>query len=101
MLVTEKSVPLHRFNEAIDCLTKNLQTKMKKLVFLFVACAAMSFAVSFSSCGGATEVANDSADSADSVDSVDSVAKADSVANAEAQPEANDSVDSTDSVVAE
>lgn len=99
MLVTEKSVPLHRFNEAIDCLTKNLQTKMKKLVFLFVACAAMSFAVSFSSCGGATEVANDSADSADSVDSVAKVA--DSVANAEAQPEANDSVDSTDSVVAE
>ncbi|MGN1259732.1 MAG: hypothetical protein ACI4UC_01355 [Alloprevotella sp.] len=99
MLVTEKSVPLHRFNEAIDCLTKNLQTKMKKLVFLFVACAAMSFAVSFSSCGGSTEVANDSADSADSVDSVAKVA--DSVANAEAQPEANDSVDSTDSVVAE
>ena len=99
MLVTEKSVPLHRFNEAIDCLTKNLQTKMKKLVFLFVASAAMSFAVSFSSCGGATEVANDSADSADSVDSVAKVA--DSVANAEAQPEANDSVDSTDSVVAE
>ena len=99
MLVTEKSVPLHRFNEAIDCLTKNLQTKMNKLVFLFVACAAMSFAVSFSSCGGATEVANDSADSADSVDSVAKVA--DSVANAEAQPEANDSVDSTDSVVAE
>ena len=68
---------------------------MKKLVFLFVACAAMSFAVSFSSCGGATEVANDSADSADSVDSVAKVA--DSVANAEA-PVANDSVDSTDSV---
>ena len=77
MLVTEKSVPLQRFNKAIDCLTKNLQTKMKKLVFLFVACATMSLAVSFSACSGSNE-------GKDSTDSIDSVAKADSAAQAEA-----------------
>lgn len=44
----KKSVPLHRFNKAIDCLTKKLNKKMKKLVFMFVAMAAVSFA----SCGG-------------------------------------------------
>lgn len=43
-----KSVPLQRFKKAIDCLTKKLDNKMKKLVFMFVAMAAVSFA----SCGG-------------------------------------------------
>ena len=56
----EKGVPLQRFNTAIDCFTlKIIQTKMKKLVFMFAAFAAISFA----SCGSKTEApveANDS-----------------------------------------
>lgn len=56
---------------------------MKKLVFMFVACATMSLAVSFSSCGGAEKAA-------DTTDSVDSVAKADSAAQAEAAPADSD-----------
>ena len=48
----EKGVPLQRFNTAIDCFTlKIIQTKMKKLVFMFAAFAAISFA----SCGSKTE----------------------------------------------
>ena len=35
---------------------------MKKLVFMFVAAATMSFAVSFSSCGGAQTTADSTAD---------------------------------------
>ena len=35
---------------------------MKKLVFMFVAVATMSFAVSFSSCGGAQTTADSTAD---------------------------------------
>ena len=64
MVICKKSVPLHRFNKAIDCLTKNFTTKMKKLVFMFVAMAAISFA----SCGGnnANGAATDSVN-ADSV----------------------------------
>lgn len=46
---------------------------MKKLVFMFVAAATMSFAVSFSSCGGANTVADSTADS-DSVVVVDTTA---------------------------
>lgn len=65
MVICKKSVPLHRFNKAIDCLTKNFTTKMKKLVFMFVAMAAISFA----SCGGnnANGAANDSDSVADSM----------------------------------
>jgi hypothetical protein len=44
---------------------KNL-SKMKKLVFMFVACATMSLAVSFSSCGNGAAT--------DSVDTVDTAA---------------------------
>ena len=55
---------------------------MKKLVFMFVAAATMSFAVSFSSCGGANTAADSTADS-DSVVVVDTTtvdtAAADSV----------------------
>lgn len=57
-MVLKKSVPLHRFNKAINCLTQKNLSKMKKLVFMFVACATMSLAVSFSSCGNGA--ANDS-----------------------------------------
>ena len=46
---------------------------MKKLVFMFVAAATMSFAVSFSSCGGANTAADSTADS-DSVVVVDTTA---------------------------
>lgn len=52
---------------------------MKKLVFMFVACATMSLAVSFSSCGNgaATDsVADTTVDTTvvDTVDTVDTVA---------------------------
>ena len=40
---------------------------MKKLVFMFVAVATMSFAVSFSSCGGAETTADSATDSANVV----------------------------------
>ncbi|MDO4930927.1 MAG: hypothetical protein Q4E59_07325, partial [Bacteroidales bacterium] len=55
----KKSVPLQRFNKAIDCLTKKTYNKMKKLVFMFVAMAAISFA----SCGGSEKAADAAADS--------------------------------------
>lgn len=57
---------------------------MKKLVFMFVACATMSLAVSFSSCGSSEKAA-------DSVDS-DSVAAAQAP---ETEEVAGDSVDTT------
>lgn len=50
---------------------------MKKLVFMFVACATMSLAVSFSSCGnGAATDTVDTVDTTvvDTVDTVDTVA---------------------------
>lgn len=53
---------------------------MKKLVFMFVACATMSLAVSFSSCGNGAAT-----DSVDTVDSVDTTVVEDTV----------DSVDTT------
>lgn len=62
-MVLKKSVPLHRFNKAINCLTQKNLSKMKKLVFMFVACATMSLAVSFSSCGNGAAT--------DTVDTVD------------------------------
>jgi hypothetical protein len=65
-VVLKKSVPLHRFNKAINCLTQKNLSKMKKLVFMFVACATMSLAVSFSSCGNGAAT--------DSVDTVDTTA---------------------------
>ena len=68
----EKGVPLQRFNTAIDCFTlKIIQTKMKKLVFMFAAFAAISFA----SCGSKTEAPVEANDS-DSVvvDTLDSTA---------------------------
>ena len=43
---------------------------MKKLVFMFVAVATMSFAVSFSSCGGAQTTADSTADTTVAADSV-------------------------------
>ena len=58
--------------QAIDCFTFNLSNKMKKLVFMFVAFAAISFA----SCGSKTETPAATNDS-DSV-AVDSM-QADSV----------------------
>lgn len=81
--VFAKSLPLQRFNKAIDCLTKKLDNKMKKLVFMFVAMAAVSFA----SCGG-NENKGAAADST-STDSAAAVAPADSVpadSNATAAP---------------
>ena len=48
---------------------------MKKLVFMFVAAATMSFAVSFSSCGGAQTTADSATDSANVV--ADTAAAAD------------------------
>ena len=79
-MVLKKSVPLHRFNKAINCLTQKNLSKMKKLVFMFVACATMSLAVSFSSCGNgaATDSVADSVDSTVVADSADTTA-ADSV----------------------
>ena len=47
---------------------------MKKLVFMFVAVATMSFAVSFSSCGGANTAADSTAADSDSVLVVDTAA---------------------------
>lgn len=67
----KKSVPLQRFKKAIDCFTKFLKNKMKKLVFMFAAFAAISFA----SCGNKTTEAPAEDSVADSavVDSTDSV----------------------------
>jgi hypothetical protein len=51
---------------------------MKKLVFMFVACATMSLAVSFSSCGngaGADSAKADSVDSTVVADSADTTAE--------------------------
>lgn len=48
---------------------------MKKLVFMFVAVATMSFAVSFSSCGGAQTTADSATDSTNVV--ADTAAAAD------------------------
>ena len=74
---TKKSVPLHRFKKAIDCFTKKFKDTMKKLVFMFVAFAAISFA----SCGNKTSDAAATADSAAVVDSAaDSAAVVDSAA---------------------
>ena len=75
------SKPLYlcpRFNKAIDCLTKNLHNTMKKLVFMFVAMAAISFA----SCGGSDKAgaANDSIDSTAADSAAADSAAADSVA---------------------
>ena len=69
----EKGVPLQRFNTAIDCFTlKIIQTKMKKLVFMFAAFAAISFA----SCGSKTEAPAEVQDTVDTLaaDSVDTLA---------------------------
>ena len=87
----KKSLPLHRFKKAIDCFTKKLKDTMKKLVFMFVAFAAISFA----SCGNKTSdaAATNDSDSVVTVDSTDTVsgdsavvadssAVADSTANA-------------------
>ena len=58
LVVYKKSVILHRFNRTINCITLKNLNKMKKLVFVFAAFAAVSFA----SCGGntTTEATNDS-----------------------------------------
>ena len=69
----EIAVPLQRFNTAIDCFTlKIIQTKMKKLVFMFAAFAAISFA----SCGSKTEAPAEVQDTVDTLaaDSVDTLA---------------------------
>ena len=61
---------------------------MKKLVFMFVACATMSLAVSFSSCGNGAAT--------DSVDTVDTTVVAeDSVDTVDTTVVAEDSVDTT------
>ena len=69
---------------------------MKKLVFMFVAAATMSFAVSFSSCGGANTAADSAATDSDSIVVVDTVAQdtaaADSAATDSAATAATDSV---------
>ena len=69
---------------------------MKKLVFMFVAVATMSFAVSFSSCGGAQTTADSAATDSDSIVVVDTVAQdtaaADSAATDSAATAATDSV---------
>ena len=73
----EIAVPLQRFNTAIDCFTlKIIYTTMKKLVFMFAAFAAISFA----SCGSKTEPPAQVQDTIDTraADSVDTLA-ADSV----------------------
>ena len=68
----EKGVPLQRFNTAIDCFTlKIIQTKMKKLVFMFAAFAAISFA----SCGNKNQSAAPTTDSdTTAVDTADTAA---------------------------
>jgi hypothetical protein len=86
-VVLKKSVPLHRFNKAINCLTQKNLSKMKKLVFMFVACATMSLAVSFSSCGNGAAT--------DSVDTVDTTVVEDSVDTVDTTVVAEDSVDTT------
>ena len=83
----KKSVPLQRFNKAIDCLTQKIRLKMKKLVFMFVAMAAVSFA----SCGSTSSEAT----SADTL-TADSVVVEDTLAN----DSVADSL-ATDSVVAD
>ena len=80
---TKKSVPLHRFKKAIDCFTKKFKDTMKKLVFMFVAFAAISFA----SCGNKTSdaAATDSvADSAVVDSAADSLASDSVVADSAA-----------------
>ncbi|MGN0086510.1 MAG: hypothetical protein ACI353_03195 [Alloprevotella sp.] len=67
--VIKKPVPLQRFNKQLIVLLKKFHTTMKKLVFVFAAFAAISFA----SCGNSQAPA----EAADSV-TVDSIA--DSVA---------------------
>lgn len=89
-MVLKKSVPLHRFNKAINCLTQKNLSKMKKLVFMFVACATMSLAVSFSSCGNGA--ATDSVDTVDTTvveDTTDSAAVDTAAADTAAADTAN------------
>ena len=50
-IVLKKCVHLHRFNKQLIVLQIKKQKKMKKLAFLFVAVAAVSFA----SCGNKAE----------------------------------------------
>ena len=65
---------------------------MKKLVFMFVAVATMSFAVSFSSCGGAQTTADST--NADSPVVENPAAPGDSAANAAAGDSATTAGDS-------
>ena len=64
---------------------------MKKLVFMFVACATMSLAVSFSSCGNgaATDSVADSVDSSVVADSADTTVADTTVADTAAADTAN------------
>ena len=88
-----KSVPLQRFKKTIDCFTKKfISHTMKKLVFMFVAFAAISFA----SCGNKTSdaAATDSVADSTVVDSaadsavVDSAAADSAAADTVAEPAA-------------
>ena len=64
------------FKKAIDCFTNLTNRKMKKLAFMFVAVAAISFA----SCGNGTKQAEaEDTTAVDTVEVVDTVA-ADTVA---------------------
>ena len=68
---------------------------MKKLVFMFVAVATMSFAVSFSSCGGAETTADSTADTTAVVEdttAADTAAADTAAADSAAATAATDSV---------
>jgi len=57
--VLKKYIPLHRFNKQMIVLQIKKAKKMKKLVFMFVAMAAISFA----SCNNANKPAPEQVDS--------------------------------------
>lgn len=88
--VSKKALPLQCFNKQMIVLQIKKSKEMKKLVLMFVAVAAISFA----SCGNKTNQAEVPADSTElSTDSVDSsMVSADSTASVDSAAQAVDSV---------
>ena len=88
--VSKKALPLQCFNKQMIVLQIKKSKEMKKLVLMFVAVAAISFA----SCGNKTNQAEVPADSTElSTDSVDSsMVSVDSTASVDSAAQAVDSV---------
>lgn len=82
----KKYINLHCFIKQLDCITDLKQKKMKKLVFMFVAIAAMSLA----SCGNKKADAEKA--KADSIRIADSIAAVEAAAAAAAEEAAADTV---------